>query len=69
MCQIKNIVIKNSNGKLGKICNYCGGYGFTNNITGGSGGCIKCGQTGIETVSNFELQKKIKELEMELKTK
>lgn len=55
-------VQKNSDGHLGKICNYCGGYGFTNLITGSSAGCPKCNQTGVELVSVEELQKQIDEL-------
>ena len=60
-------VQKNSDGHLGKICNWCGGYGFTNNITGGSSGCHKCNQTGVELVSNEVLSKKINDLENKLK--
>jgi hypothetical protein len=59
-------VQKNSDGHLGKICNWCGGYGFTNVITGGSRGCPKCDQTGVEPVSNEELLNRIKELESKL---
>ena len=59
-------VVKNSDGHLGTICNYCGGYGFTNVVTGGSAGCPKCDQTGIQPISSSELLERIKELEAKL---
>lgn len=59
-------VQKNSDGHLGDICNYCGGYGFTNIVTGGSKGCPICDGNGIKPVSNEELVKRIKELEEKL---
>ena len=43
--------VKNNRGALGPICNYCGGYGFTNILTqtgGGSAGCPKCLGSGVE---------------------
>lgn len=60
-------VVKNSDGKLGIICNNCGGYGFTNIVTGGSAGCNKCNQTGVEPISTADLLKRISELEAKLK--
>lgn len=60
-------VQKNSDGHLGKTCNWCGGYGFTNVVTGGSRGCPKCDQTGIEPVNIEDLLKRINELENKLK--
>jgi|SRR5215471_5522209 len=41
-------VHKNTRGDLGPICNSCGGYGYTNLITGGSGNCARCQGTGIQ---------------------
>lgn len=54
--------IKNLKGELGPICSYCAGLGFTNTITGGSAGCMRCMQTGIEPVNTYELAKKVDEL-------
>ena len=57
---------KNVDGRNGPICNNCGGYGFTNLMTGGSGGCRHCEQTGVEPVSNKELVERIRELESKI---
>lgn len=53
---------KNVYGKLGPICNFCGGLGFTLNITSGSQGCQRCDQTGIEPVNTHELKKDVEEI-------
>ena len=53
---------KNTTGKLGAICNYCGGYGFTNSLKGGSIGCIRCMQTGIEPVDTRKLAEQVEKL-------
>ena len=57
---------KNVDGHLGTICNNCGGYGFTNNLTGGSSGCQRCNQTGIEPINIKELQEKVNSLETKI---
>lgn len=51
--------MKNTDGHLGPICNNCGGYGFTNLINGGSGGCIRCQGEGVEPVNVRELANKV----------
>lgn len=56
-------VQKNSDGHLGAKCNWCGGYGYTNTLTGGSSGCHRCNQTGVEQPTTAELLQRIKELE------
>lgn len=56
------MVCKNETGVLGKICNNCGGYGFTNNLQGQSSGCIQCNQTGVEKPSVDDLQNQVNEL-------
>ena len=53
---------KNTDGKLGPICNNCGGFGFTNSILGGSLGCRDCEQTGVVLPTKVELLKQIEEL-------
>lgn len=55
-------VQKNSDGHLGLICNWCGGYGYLNNVTGGSSGCTRCDQTGVALPSILDLQRQIEEL-------
>lgn len=57
------MVYKNETGILGKICNNCGGYGFTNNLQGSSSGCFRCDQTGVQKPTVEELQAKIEELQ------
>lgn len=59
--KVAEVILKND-GSKGIICNYCGGYGFTNNMTGGSNGCIRCNGTGIEPISTHELQRQINDL-------
>ena len=54
--------IKNLKGELGPICNYCAGLGFTSLITGGTSGCYRCDQTGIEPVNVRELQEEVRQL-------
>lgn len=56
-------VHKNSDGVLGIKCNNCGGYGFTNNMTGGSQNCNDCESTGISTPTRSELLKRLEKLE------
>jgi hypothetical protein len=51
-----------NDGSKGPLCNLCGGYGFTNSITGGSPGCQRCEQTGVEPVNLRELQQRVEEL-------
>jgi hypothetical protein len=51
-----------NDGSKGPLCKNCGGYGFTNSITGGSPGCQRCEQTGIEPVNVQELQKQVSDL-------
>ena len=53
--------IKNSRGQLGPICNYCGGYGFTNGIKG-SATCPDCRGDGIQPVNVRELQTQVMKL-------
>lgn len=53
---------KNLHGKLGPICNYCAGLGFTNSITGGTLQCRRCEGKGVEPVDSRELQAQINEL-------
>lgn len=53
---------KNRDGVLGKPCNYCGGFGFTANITGGSTGCNRCHGDGIEPVDTRALKKQVDDL-------
>lgn len=60
---MKKVVIKNSDSHLGQACDWCGGYGYLNNITGGSSGCSKCEQTGVKLPSKAELLKRISALE------
>lgn len=38
---------KNVGGELGKVCNYCGGLGWTKVITGGQKNCNDCQGTGV----------------------
>lgn len=45
---------KNTKGDLGPICNYCGGYGFTNGLKGSST-CPDCHGDGIQPVNVREL--------------
>lgn len=47
---------KNLDGSLGKICNNCGGLGWTMVLTGGKKNCDDCDKTGIATMSRRELQ-------------
>lgn len=54
--------IKNTRGKLGPICNYCGGYGFTNGINKASSSCIKCGGDGIEPINVRDLHAQVVKL-------
>lgn len=56
-------VQKNTDGHLGPKCNWCGGYGYLNTITGGSAGCQRCNQSGIEQPTVADLMKKISEME------
>lgn len=58
----KNPQIKNLHGKLGEICSYCAGLGFTNTVGGGSAGCHRCDQTGIEPINVRELAQKVDKL-------
>lgn len=53
----------NVDGHKGKICNNCGGYGFTMNIMGGKLDCQDCEGEGIALPKKSELLKRIKELE------
>jgi hypothetical protein len=47
--------MKNTDGKLGPICGYCGGYGFTNSLAPGtSAGCARCGGSGIDRERQLE---------------
>ena len=39
---------KNTDGTLGPVCGYCGGYGYTNVVTGGSAGCPHCLGSGVD---------------------
>jgi hypothetical protein len=59
---------KNVRGALGPICNYCGGYGFTLAFgqTGNSKGCTHCDQTGVEPMSNIDIQRQIIKLNEQL---
>jgi hypothetical protein len=57
---------KNEDGSKGPICNNCGGYGFTNTLTGGSFGCKECDQTGIALPSKREMLEKIEALQRQL---
>lgn len=58
---------KNNRGRLGPQCTYCGGYGYTLSImTGGSSGCNRCLQTGVEPVNTWELQKQVIDLSKQL---
>lgn len=66
--QPNNQIYKNVDGHVGPICNNCGGYGFTNLITGGAGGCHRCDQTGIEPINTRDLAAKVDKL-TELVTK
>jgi hypothetical protein len=61
---------KNNRGTLGPICDYCGGYGFTNMLSdkgGSSAGCSRCGGTGVEQPTPAELQNQINTIMLELK--
>lgn len=60
------MVYKNETGTLGKICNNCGGYGFTNNLQGQSSGCRDCEQTGVAKPTVIELMMEIAELRNKL---
>ncbi|MDE2100935.1 MAG: hypothetical protein KGL39_27055 [Patescibacteria group bacterium] len=56
---------KNNRGTLGPICDYCGGYGFTNMLNdmgGRSAGCPKCFGTGIEPVDTRQLKSDVDQL-------
>jgi hypothetical protein len=55
---------KNTRGQLGKICNNCGGFGFTLSFgkDSNSNGCQRCDQTGVEPVDTHELQRQFIEL-------
>ncbi len=54
---------KNLTGELGERCKTCSGMGFTLSITdGGSHGCQRCDQTGIEPVNSNFLQRQIDQL-------
>lgn len=53
---------KNITGELGPICNYCGGYGYTNGLGGNSSGCPRCNGDGIEPVDVRELKEQVKKL-------
>ena len=54
---------KNVLGELGERCKMCSGMGFTLSITdGGSRGCMRCDQTGVEPVNSHVLQKQIDSL-------
>lgn len=53
---------KNADGRLGKVCNNCGGFGFTLHLTQGSAGCMYCGQTGVAQPTNAELASEITRL-------
>lgn len=57
---------KNVDGSLGAICNYCGGYGFTNHINGSSPGCTRCGSTGVEPIDTRALEKKVNDLDTKM---
>lgn len=50
---------KNTDGSLGPICNNCGGYGFTNLMTGGAASCVFCHGDGIEPINVRELAGKV----------
>ncbi len=47
---------KNTSGQFGKICNNCGGYGYTMALKGGRLPCHYCDSTGVAEISNRELQ-------------
>lgn len=54
---------KNLTGELGERCKTCSGMGYTLSITdGGSHGCQRCDQTGIEPVNSNFLQRQIDQL-------
>lgn len=55
-------VQKNTDGHLGPKCNTCGGFGFTLTLTG-SAGCRDCNQTGVATVTNVQLERRVANLE------
>lgn len=62
-------VEKNNRGHLGPVCNYCGGYGFTNMLSdsgGKSASCPRCYGTGVEPVNVNQLKADIDELKVEL---
>lgn len=59
--------IKNLRGDLGPICSYCAGLGFTGSMTGGSLGCKRCEQTGVEPINTRELAVKVDNIQKELK--
>lgn len=59
----ETVTYKNTDGKIGPICKWCGGYGFLNNMKGGSEGCTKCEGTGIDTPTRTELLDMIKSLQ------
>lgn len=52
---------KNVDGSKGKICNECGGYGFTYGIRSFIG-CIPCKQTGVQPENLEQEVKRLKEL-------
>lgn len=47
---------KNVDGSKGKICNNCGGYGYTMALKGGRLPCTQCEQTGAQEMTMRELQ-------------
>lgn len=51
----------NTDGAKGPICNYCGGYGFTNVATGGSAGCQRCLGSGVD--ERLVLERRLTRLE------
>lgn len=62
-------VQKNNRGTLGPICNYCGGYGFTNLLSdkgGSSASCPKCGGSGVEQPDINRLKSDIDMLKAEV---
>lgn len=57
---------KNTDGSQGPICNHCGGFGYTNSMSGGAAGCPRCQGDGIAPIDIRALAKQVDGLDEKL---
>lgn len=60
------VVVKNTDGHLGPICNNCGGFGYLLGFKNTDSGCRDCAQTGVAMPTTGNLEARIANLETEL---